>query len=322
MACAFCHNEGTPVRQNNSDRVSIFELANGVNFIPGEMSNDDNLRETLIALKNELELDELHLTGGEPTLNKDIEKIIQTANELDLRVKLTTNGETGATGIKKCIDAGISGINFSIFGATPEEYSAIQAGHAKNPKNAEHKLNMLNEAINEAVAHENISVSANVVVPDEEHIERTLGILDAYSDTLDIRLLNDIGQGEKSIIATYKLLAEISAEPQKIDINAGESGLRTVFSAHNRKISFKQIRRVILPETCKNCHKKYNCEEGFYGPRLYIDDNGKYRVGVCIERMDLAIPVDEFIASDIPREIVDLRNSEYEKLINLYERKT
>jgi len=320
MACIFCHNEGTPVRQAHSDRVSIFEAVNGVSFMPGEMADDNSLRTTLETLKSELQLDELHLTGGEPTLNRNIERIIQTATDIGYQVKLTTNGETGAAGMQKCIEAGISSVNFSIFGATPEEYSAIQAGRASSPQRAAHTFNMLNQAIDAALSHPDIKVSANVVVPDAAHIERTLKILDRYSDQVDIRLLNDLSRGEESIIAIYQLLAGISAEPQKIVINAGASGLRTVFSAQGKSVSFKQIRRVILPKTCANCTQKDDCEEGFYGPRLYVDDHNNYLVGLCIERMDLATPVDEFIASSIPQEIITLRNQEYQKLTKLYER--
>lgn len=56
------------------------------------------------------------------------------------------------------------------------------------------------------------------------------------------------------------------------------------------------------------------CEEGFYGVRLYYDRDGRYRVGVCIQRMDLWQPIDEFLSSGLREEIVALREAEYRKL--------
>lgn len=102
-------------------------------------------------------------------------------------------------------------------------------------------------------------------------------------------------------------------------ITAGVSGFRTAYRLpEGRRIYFKQIRSTRLPETCAQC--RYNndtdCQEGFYGVRLYYDRGGQYHVGVCIQRMDLCLPLDEFLTSPLCKEVMELRKSEYGQLID------
>jgi cyclic pyranopterin phosphate synthase len=81
-------------------------------------------------------------------------------------------------------------------------------------------------------------------------------------------------------------------------------------------VIFKRIRPVRLPDTCAGCrfNNDTDCQEGFYGVRLYLDRAGRYQVGVCIQRMDLCLPVEEFLTSPLRAEILALRDAEYDQL--------
>ncbi len=48
--------------------------------------------------------------------------------------------------------------------------------------------------------------------------------------------------------------------------------------------------------------------------RLYQDFRGTFQVGVCIQRMDLCLPLEEFVKSDLPKEIISLRDNENTRL--------
>ena len=69
-------------------------------------------------------------------------------------------------------------------------------------------------------------------------------------------------------------------------------------------------------DTCTGCrfNNDTDCEEGFYGVRLYRDRDGRYQVGVCIQRMDLCRPLDEFLNSGLPDEIRQLRQLDFARL--------
>lgn len=79
---------------------------------------------------------------------------------------------------------------------------------------------------------------------------------------------------------------------------------------------FKQIHPVRLPETCAGCpfNNDTDCQEGFYGVRLYYDRTGQYQVGVRIQRMDLCLPLEEFLTSSLCAEILNLREDQYRRL--------
>ena len=56
-------------------------------------------------------------------------KVVKAIEEAGYKVKVTSNGENGARHMKLLADAGVSKINFSIFGTTPEELSIGRYGN-------------------------------------------------------------------------------------------------------------------------------------------------------------------------------------------------
>jgi molybdenum cofactor biosynthesis enzyme MoaA len=329
MTCTFCHNEGTPVAVDNarapgqfvsrgaSGRVSIYLVTNGASFVPTAVVPDNDFFDVVDSLRDALDLNELHLTGGEPTLHPRLGEIVAMGVRAGLRVSVTSNGERGATVMTACAAAGLDRINFSIFGTTPKELAQVQGARFANIRRAERKIAALKESIAAAECH-GIRASANVVVPSYDHARRVVRLLEEFSPWLSIRLLNSLDDGLDSINAIHQILADLGAEITAHHVTAGVSGSRTSYLLPNgRTIWFKQIRPVRLPMTCAGCrfNNDKDCQEGFYGIRLYRDSHGIYQVGVCIQRMDLCMPVDEFLQHDLCREVLALRNAEFRQLI-------
>lgn len=326
MTCTFCHNEGTPVVADNlsrevgtftttgqTGRVSIYTNTNGARFLPAPVLPDDDYVHALVRLRDALDLHELHLTGGEPTLHAGLPRLVQRAREAGFSVRMTSNGERGAEQLARCGEAGLERVNFSIFGTTANELAAVQHERYRDTTRATRKLDALAASIEVAVAA-GVGVNANIVVPDAGHIDRVHRLLDEYTPLLSVRLLNSLDHGDASIQAIEQALAERQAEPEKRYLTAGVSGSRTAYRLPDgRRVFFKQIRRVRLPQTCTGCqfNNDTDCEEGFYGVRLYRDRQGGYQVGVCIQRMDLCRPLDDFLTSSLPDEIRRLRTAEY-----------
>ena len=329
MTCTFCHNEGTPVTADNlnnapgtyagagrTGRVSIYLRTNGATFLPAPVQPDDDFVQALTALRAALDVRELHLTGGEPTLHPGLPKLIALAVAAGLRVRMTSNGEHAADQMAACAAAGLEKVNFSIFGTTPTELAAVQHARYGNPVRAARKLDALKAAVHAAVVH-GVQVSANVVVPDHSHIERVHRLLDEYAPQLSVRLLNSLDHGQASIDAIEQALKERQAVAEARYVTAGVSGCRTAYRLPDgRRVYFKEIRRVRLPVICDGCrfNNDTDCHEGFYGVRLYRDRSGRYQVGVCIQRMDLCRPLDDFLASGLPDEIRRFRQADYERL--------
>jgi molybdenum cofactor biosynthesis enzyme MoaA len=329
LKCTFCHNEGTPVVQDNrnrqpvdfvgagrSGRVSIYTATNGADFLPAPMSADAEFARALAVLRDALDLDELHLTGGEPTLHPDVAALTHIGVEQGFEVRMTSNGENGAAVLEACADAGLSKVNFSVFGTTAAELAEVQHARYRNVALAERKIEARCRSIALCIER-GMQANANIVVPGPAHAPRVHRLLDDYAPELSVRLLNSLDDGQASIQAIHDILTERGGAPVAQYLTAGASGMRTAYRLpEGRQVFFKQIRPVRLPDTCVGCrfNNGSDCHEGFYGVRLYRDFSGRYLIGVCIQRMDLCLPVDEFVVSPLRREILRLRAEEYEAL--------
>ncbi|WP_326688945.1 radical SAM protein [Streptomyces sp. NBC_01795] len=329
MTCTFCHNEGTPVSADNrpqqvgsfvptgpSGRVSIYAATNNARFLSAPVLPDEAFRQALAQLREALGFNEVHLTGGEPTLHPRLPQLIATAKESGYEVSVTSNGENGKRVLTDCARAGLGRVNFSIFGTTPEELAQVQHARYRKPGLAQRKIDALDESIHLAV-NVGIGARANVVLPNRSHIPRVHHLLNKYTDRLSVRVLSSLADGDESLQAIDLLLDDLKAELEEVRLIAGTSGFRMSYRLPSgRELIVKHIRPLRLPDTCSNCrfNNPTDCEEGYYGVRLYRDTTGVFHVGVCIQRMDLCLPVEEFAAGEACAEVARLRESDLRDL--------
>ncbi|MEV5983523.1 radical SAM protein [Streptomyces sp. NPDC052051] len=334
LACSFCHNEGTPVATDNtnrtagqftgtpgrSGRVSIYLRTNGADFLPARITPDAEFALALAAVRGSLPTNEVHLTGGEPTLHPDLPGLISIARSLGLTVGLTSNGENGAAVMPAAAAAGLDRINLSIFGTTPEELAAVQAPRLASPKLAERKLAALDATIEAATAH-GVKVSANIVIPDEGHVDRVLRIIERHGRTVAVRMLVSLEDGGASLDAMQAVIDHVGAVPVRRIVTAGASDQRVRYRLPDgRTLYAKSLRPVRLPDTCADCrfNNDQDCHEGYYGLRLYRATDGPFMVGVCIQRMDLCMSLGEFVMSQRCREVAAFRDDETARLMRLH----
>lgn len=159
MTCTFCHNEGTPVAAENSrrtlpltaagssGRVSIYTPTNGVSFVPATMLPGPEYVQAISTLRDALDLTELHLTGGEPTLHPRLAELVRLSREAGYSVRMTSNGENGARAIPGAAAAGLEKVNLSIFGTTPQELAQVQHSRFADETRAAAKIVALKDSI-------------------------------------------------------------------------------------------------------------------------------------------------------------------------------
>lgn len=112
--------------------------------------------------------------------------------------------------------------------------------------------------------------------------------------------------------AIHETLATLDAVPVRHIITAGTSDERTRYA--------KNIRPVRLPDTCTGCtfNNPRDCQEGYYGVRMYRAQNGPFMIGICIRRMDLCVSVGEFVMSRRAREVQAFCDDETARLTALH----
>ncbi|MDF4250243.1 radical SAM protein [Streptomyces sp. WMMB303] len=334
LACTFCHNEGTPVATDNtgrppdafagtpgrSGRVSIYLATNGADFLPQRIPADTDFALALAAVRGSLPINEVHFTGGEPTLHPDLPGLVRIARRLDLTVGLTSNGENGAAVLPECAEAGLDRINLSVFGTTPDELAAVQAPRLASPRLAARKLDALTRTIETATRH-GVKVSANIVIPDHDHVERVLRIIEQHGRDVVVRMLVNLEDDGASLAAMREVLDHLGAVPDLRVITAGASDQRTRYRLPDgRTLYAKSIRPVRLPETCTGCrfNNDRDCQEGYYGVRMYRAKNGPFMIGVCIQRMDLCMALGDFVMSQRCTEVRNFRDDETARLTALH----
>lgn len=330
LTCSFCHNEGTPVTSQNRGnrpgeyiqggsgrRQSIYLRTNGSKFLSSAMQPNESLRFAITSLCSTLDLDEVHLTGGEPTLHPKLPEIVSLIAKENLNVRMTSNGESGSETVGKAAQQGLESISFSIFGTTSQELASTQSKRVTELWSQD-KLNKMAKAIYMAMAM-GVKTKANIVIPNESHLPRVHHLLSRFGTDLSVRLLGSLADGERSTSAINSVLKHLGATPIQHQIIAGSSDWRTIYrTASGRIIHVKKIRRSRLPSTCSKCplNSGTDCHEGFYGVRLYRDQNREYHVGVCIQRMDLCMSLEKFVKSPLASEIASQRKRQLEELLH------
>jgi 8-oxo-dGTP pyrophosphatase MutT (NUDIX family) len=97
---------GAMTARGRSGRVSIYLASNAARFLPATVTADEEFAAALMALREALGLEELHLTCGEPTLHPHLARVVQMGHDLGFGVCMTSNGENGARVLADCARAG------------------------------------------------------------------------------------------------------------------------------------------------------------------------------------------------------------------------
>ncbi|PIV51439.1 hypothetical protein CO115_04910 [Candidatus Falkowbacteria bacterium CG_4_9_14_3_um_filter_36_9] len=285
--CTFCHKEGSW----------------DIDDIRWNQATEDNMKK----LTGALNLKEVHFSGGEPSSNSRLEEISEGLSSMGLEVKTTSNAQFSELRFKKLIDSGIKSFNFSIHALTPENF--IKTQNKKDLYWAKKCIEKQKKII--ARAKElNINIKLNTVISTEDDIERAKEIYDfAKKNNISVRFLNDLGNGQISIVALKKISEDIlQAEKFKEKIVTGSSSKTSYYKDKDGfEFGIKEIRNNKLKTLCEGC--KESCTEQFYGIRLEQKD-GKFYVRLCIDRKDEKsyMPLEEFLESNQLKEINNLLN--------------
>lgn len=139
---------------------------------------------------SQLGTEKIRITGGEPSLRKDLPEIIAACKETQgiKRVAITTNAFKLPEHLPSWLDAGIDAINISIDSLDPRQFHSI-TGHNKLP----HIL----KGIDMALAHGQTTVKVNTVLMREYNAYDMQTFLDWLKDTpVTLRFIELMQTGE------------------------------------------------------------------------------------------------------------------------------
>ncbi|MFN7105040.1 MAG: radical SAM protein, partial [Pyrobaculum sp.] len=169
--CTFCHFEGQHRRQG------VFLTAEDYRFIT--------------SVFNSLGVRDFKITGGEPLLRPDLDKIVKTITESGGIVSITTNGYLLKKWLPKLERAGVKRLNVSLHTPDPEKYGKITGMPP----------DVFKEVVYSLYESKGIGLKINAVV------------------------LRDINTDRESVKKLVKLAAELNASLQFIELMPSGLGI-------------------------------------------------------------------------------------------------
>lgn len=262
-ACSWCHMEG------NHDSDSI--------------KNPQELVAMLAPLKDQYGIDEVHLTGGEPSIHPQVVEHITALTHAGYIVKMTTNGQTKLSRYVECIDAGLQEMNLSIHTLDPRALGALM----NPPRNRSWGEQAIARQMTLCDAlRERLRIKVNTcVAADESEAIKIATFVRSYG--LEWRIMKVLDEtSNASEIAMARLCTTLGAVPQLAILVKGTSSCSiTMATADGFSFSVKLIRPLRLQAMCNGCpiDAEGKCFEFAYGPRVEAVDKHLY-IRSCLYR--------------------------------------
>lgn len=281
-SCKFCHNE--------------WDIA------AKSLEWDDELKEKFILLQETLWIEDVHLTGWEPSLNKDIWNIISWIKELWMDVKMTSNGQFSEDIRKLIVKSWLDSINFSIQSLDPIDLQSVMKKNVSEQwaiKQIEReKANII------SLYSEGVKVRVNSVIGSSQDIPRIQNIIYwAIENNIEMRVLDDLNQKENAKNAINELIDITWSKLKDVISTNGSSSKRLIYEIPEKWLfTVKQIAEIYLSGICDECpHFESNtCQEWFYSIRMQKNKrDNSYSIILCIQNKnsETVIPFETFLQS-------------------------
>jgi len=236
-------------------------------------------------MKNDLRLTEAHLTGGEPTLYKDLLRLIKELKLMGFAVKMTTNGQFDKGLLIEMKNAGLNSLNFSVHTLIPVVLAKMQK-KPMSEKWGERAINMQLGNIGES-KDIGIPTKINTVYHDGSDIGQLKELINICKEyDVGLRVLNDLNPYSNSTEKIIEVLRELDGSIEDVKIAEHTSGYSYGIRLKDDFLfRVKDIRRVPLKSMCSYCEVRDSCEEWFYGIRVE-QKLGRPIVRLCLHRQD------------------------------------
>jgi GTP 3',8-cyclase len=277
FTCNFCHHEGSP----ESDDLIINELVKTV----------------LLKFIKEYKITEIHLTGGEPSSYGELSNIIQLITNLNLEVKMTSNGQfdTDTNLLDKLKKSGLKSINISVNTLDPVKLSQIM----KPQRDEDWGKKALNRQLTNLIYAKQIGIKSkiNTIAHNNSDISSIIDF--CKTKQVELRILDDLFN-PISVQEIFKTLESLNATVTGINLNDQSSAFSyNIELPDGFKFKVKAIDKTFLNSLCNNCEIRPSCKEGFYGIRLE-QVKESLMIRLCLHRQDYPAKqtIQKFFRSD------------------------
>ena len=278
LRCTFCHNEGV----SDCDKYKF----NNLEII-------DSLNKLRIANPK---FDSVHITGGEPTLYKNLNNLIKELNNNSWKLKITTNGGFNL----KLVDWSIfKNVNISVHAINWEDLKSFQKGLDEHYCKKFCNLQKENISI---LLKDKVDVKINTIYISTRVLKSVLSYF--YDKKITHRILTDLRYPERSFRLIKKVLQDNYVLTQINDYKDSSNVEYLYKDIFGKEIIIKSLTKRYLNSLCTKCPKRNtgDCLEGFYDIRLVKDINGSVVIKPCLSNQR-QYSIEEFVQSNLLKEI-------------------
>jgi len=309
--CDFCHLEGHKSKQE----IGMLNPAISGWKKSGTFDNITSMQDiqNAIDIAKAMNLVDVNLTGGEPTLHPDIVSIIRTLNDAKLSVAMTTHAEIAPEKFTKLLNSGLEWMIVSLHAIEPEQYVAmdlvaqdlaIKHSHSTALKYAHARLKNKLANIDLAIEAQRNGIIKGVITNTVlMNLQQTKQIIQYCNDRGILpRVQRDLNKRKESQGLIKELIDDLNATCIRESLATGDSsgaGLDyTYISGLSHKIGsfrLKDFGDVYINTMCNGCALKNTegCRERFYGIRV---EPSKVRTCIDLNRENLtAFEAKEFL---------------------------
>ncbi len=232
------------------------------------MSVEEIVRIAKVAV--ELGIARIKLTGGEPTMRKDLPEIVAgIAAVPGLRdLSITTNGLLLGGGMaKKLRDCGLRRVNISVPSLNPETYHKLTGG----------KLESALEGIKAAIEAEFCPVKLNMVVLKDVNVDDVPEMID-YAGRIGVALqlieLDPVNVGDKYYTEHHRSLDELEDKLKEKAVTIEKRPFmhnRVIY--HLPKATVEVVKPIENSDFCMHCTRMRITSDGKLKPCLMRNDN-------------------------------------------------
>lgn len=236
--CAFCHHEGYSLN-NIMDANMVYECADVAQM---------------------LSIPHLSLTGGEPTLRKDLPCLLSgIRSKYKGHISLTTNGY-GLSSFCDKIDTPIDSINLSVISFTEDIWKKYQN---VNPY----------EALESLYAFPAVSKNLNVLIVEENYMDVEKFFPYCISHSLSLDLMFELTKSTDKNGSIYRYILQQIKNLGSPRIEYGVTPTLTIDIDTNCKIRIKHpyLSSLVKWQICQQCKNSLSCFERICAIRIYPD---------------------------------------------------
>ncbi|PWV36619.1 MAG: GTP 3',8-cyclase MoaA [Desulfurococcaceae archaeon] len=225
------------------------------------------------------------ITGGEPTIRRDLPEIIKEIKEKGRAedISMTTNGVLLRNMATKLREAGLDRVNISLHSLDPEKFYQITGTKL---------MDRVLEGVDAAISAGFKQIKINMVILknfNEDDVWRLIDFVRGKKIVLQLIELHPVGEGRKIFTRFHTFLDDVEEKLSKI------SKMRIRKELHNRPIYYLEgggaveiVRPVKNPIFCAACTRIRLTADGYLKP--------------CLVRNDNLVSIKEILRMDIDRE--------------------